>query len=74
MTASGFPGLPRRQPALPAGWTPPRWEPPDQRILARVHVALTALTDSSSHPDTTQEGPLPNEQRYRAERHEEHDG
>jgi hypothetical protein len=75
MTADGFPGLPQRQPApLPAGWTPPRWEPPDPRILARVHAALTALAESSSHHGTTRERSLRDEQRYRAEHHEEHDG
>jgi hypothetical protein len=75
MTASGFPGLPHRQPApLPGGWTPPRWEPPDPRILARVHAALSALAGSSSHLDTIQERPLRDEQRYRAEHQEEHDG
>ena len=75
MTADCFLGLPQRQPTpLPAGWTPPRWEPPDPRILARVHAALTALADSGSHPDTTQEGPFGNEQRYRAEDYEEYDG
>jgi len=73
MTANGFPGLSQRQlTPLPAGWTPPRWEPPDPRILARVHAALNALADSSSNPDITQERPLSNEQRYRAEHHEEH--
>ena len=47
------PGLPQRQPTpLPVGWAPPRWEPPDPYILARVHTALAALANSSTHPDT----------------------
>jgi anti-sigma regulatory factor (Ser/Thr protein kinase) len=45
------PDLPQRQAAqLPAGWAPPRWEPPDPCTLARVHTALTAVADSSTHP------------------------
>jgi len=52
------PGLPQRQPApLPAGWAPPRSEPPDPGTLARVHTALTALADPSTHPDTARERP-----------------
>jgi anti-sigma regulatory factor (Ser/Thr protein kinase) len=76
MQRSGItdPGLPQRQPApLPAGWAPPRWEPPDPCTLARVHTALTVLADSSTHPDAVQERSR-NEQRYQAEHREEHDG
>jgi hypothetical protein len=68
------PGLPERQPApLPAGWAPPRREPPDLCTLARVHAALTALADPGSHPDATQDRPR-TEARYRAGGHEEHGG
>lgn len=53
------PGLPQRQPApLPAGWAPPRGEPPAPGTLARVHAALTALADSGIHPDAARERPL----------------
>jgi anti-sigma regulatory factor (Ser/Thr protein kinase) len=46
------PGLPRRRPApRPAGWAPPRWEPPDPCTMARVHSALTAVADSGIRPD-----------------------
>jgi hypothetical protein len=55
------PGLPERQPAPLAGWTPPRWEPPDPCTLARVHAALTALADPGSHPGAAQDRPC-NEQ------------
>jgi hypothetical protein len=58
MTTSRCPGMPERQGAsLPAGWAPRRWEPLDPCTLARVHAALTALADSSSHPDTARERP-----------------
>lgn len=68
------PALPQRQPApLPVGCAPPRWEPPDPCTLARVHTALAALADSSTHPDTARERSR-NEQRYQAEHREEHDG
>jgi anti-sigma regulatory factor (Ser/Thr protein kinase) len=68
------PGLPQRQPApLPADWAPPRRKPPDLRTLTRVHAALTALADSSIHPDTARERSR-HEQRYQAEHREDHDG
>jgi hypothetical protein len=52
------PGLPQRRPSpLPAGWVPPRWAPPDPCTLARVHAALTTVTDSGTCPDITQERP-----------------
>ena len=74
MTVNGFSGLPERQSGpLPVGWSPPHWEPPDPRILARVHAALAALADSSSHPGTTPEKVVRNEQQYRAEHPEERD-